>query len=321
MTYNKHARRRDRRKSKLIGRTLTSFLVLFVGILSSFYFFAEDEDPNETAVLCEHLKESITVSGDLGTVPVLDLKEPVVATNSCTETFITSKSEVLKPNEPVLLSVTVFDSRSGEKLSGDVPKILSDNLTSNLVETHVYEELLKTRVGERIVTYLPVKKDDRVAGELSIVDVLPLHVVTTSDITAKKFDSLDMSFTSDALTGEELPVEVKYEKGKPVFGDVKFSPEKSSSYTLIEGEGKQLSKNSSPILQYLAKDLSTNKDVESTYYTGIAKKLDLKLSYEAISLLLADEHVGSRVLLFLTDEDTDGKTPIIMVVDILASEK
>lgn len=321
MTYNKHARRRNRKRVSLITKTLVSFFVLFVGVLAGIYFFGGNEDPNETTVLCEHLKGNITVSGDLGTVPVLELQEPVVATNSCTETFITSKSETLKPNEPVLLAVTVFDSRTGEKLSGDVPKILSGNLTTDLVESHVYEELLKTRVGERIVTYLPVKKDDRVAGELSIVDVLPLHVVTKSDIDAKKFDSLDMTFKTDVITGEELPVEVKFENGKPIIGEVKFTPEKSASYTLIAGQGKQLSKTSSPILQYLAKDMSTNKDVESTYYTGIAKKLDLKLSYEAISVLLADEHVGSRVLLFLTGEDTDGKTPVVMVIDILALEK
>ncbi|QPK93695.1 hypothetical protein HCQ94_03615 [Actinomyces sp. zg-332] len=298
-----------------------SFFALFISVFIAIQFFIPQETVSETAVLCQHLKKNITVSGNLGTVPVIEIKDPILATNNCTEKLITSNGKVLKENDPVLLAITVFDSKTGDKLTGDNPKIVSGKLTSEIVESHVYESLLKTRVGERIATYLPVTKNDRLAGEVSIIDVLPLRVLTNSDIKAKNFKPENTTFTKDKKTGEDLPVDVKFENGKPSFGEQKFSPEKSAAYILIKGEGKQISKNSSPITHYLAKDLQTGKIVDTTYETGVARKIDFKHSYEVIAQLLADEPVGSRVLLYLTGEDTDGKASIAIVVDILALEK
>lgn len=39
----------------------------------------------------------------------------------------------LKPNKPVLLAITVFDSRNGNKISGEKPKIVSDYLTDKTI--------------------------------------------------------------------------------------------------------------------------------------------------------------------------------------------
>ena len=299
-------------------KILSACFVIFLGVLGGLHFYFSNDNSTEETQLCDYLKNSVEVSGDLGAIPIVDLKEPIVATNSCSEIVANSNSVPLNSNDPVLLSITVFNSRTGDKLSGETPKIISGKLTKDLVDENVYATLLNARLGERIVTYLPNKVDNRIDGELSVIDVLPTYIVSKNDFLAKDFSFKNVNYTVDKETGEKLPLQVSYKNAKPRFGEFEHKPEKSVAYILVKGEGQQLAKDSAPVVQYVARNVSDGKIVETTYDTGIAKKLDFTQTYKSIGTLLADMTVGSRVLLYLSAEDTDGKEPIVMLVDIIA---
>ncbi len=320
MVASKHSIENNIRKTNLIIKLLVLFFVIFLSIFLILQYNISGSSTAEKKQLCEHLNENMTISGELGTIPILDLENPIVATDSCIKTIIKSNGQKLKKGKPVLLSVTVFDSRNGQKLTGDSPKIIADVLNKKIAEFHVYKKLLKSKIGERILSYLPNKSDDRIAGELSVIDILPLHVNLVSKDVAY-LNSVNKTYTKDIETGEQLPAEVKIKNAKVSFGELKSHPSKSVAYILLKGKGQQLLKNTSPIAQYVAQNVDTKEIIETTYSNGIPKKLDLKKTYDVIGKLLVDEHVGSKVLLYLSEDDTDGKSPILMLVDILAVQK
>lgn len=81
-----------------------------------------------------------------------------------------------------------------------------------------------------------------------------------------------MTYTVDKRSGEQLPAQIQFVAGKPNIGDIIHPPEKSTAYILSEGSGDQLTNKSSPIVQYIAKNLSTNTFLENTYEKGLGLK-------------------------------------------------
>ncbi|NLF04942.1 MAG: FKBP-type peptidyl-prolyl cis-trans isomerase [Actinomycetales bacterium] len=258
------------------------------------------------------VEATIEVEGALGTAPTIVYQPPFDIVGTKASTVVEGQGDRLRPDEPVLLHYRLESAATGELIDqtfGGLPKAYL--LTPEELSLELYEALVGTRVGSRILLLTPADEAGVSAATVLVADILP---------TQAQGEPVEPRAGLPAVTvaDDGMPV-VHIPEGDP--------PTELEVQTLVRGTGEQITADSTVVVQYTMVRWDTADVVDSTWEATGPRSFSLAETITGWNDGLAEQTVGSRVLLVTPPvwafgdtegHDLSGKT-IVYVVDILAA--
>lgn len=255
---------------------------------------------------------AIEVEGAVGTTPTMVYQPPFDVPDARDSVVVEGQGERLRPDEPVLLHYRLESAATGELIDqtfGGLPKAYL--LTPEDLSLELYDALVGTRVGSRIMLLTPADEAGASVATVLVADVLPTRAQG-----------------EPVQPREGLPQVTVADDGMPVVHIPEGEPSTELEVqTLVRGTGAQITADSTVVVQYTMVRWDTGDVVDSTWEASGPRAFSLAETINGWRDGLAEQTVGSRVLLVTPPvwafgdqegHDLSGKT-IVYVVDILAA--
>lgn len=254
----------------------------------------------------ESESRAITVTGAFGSVPVVTFDAPLELRESGIETLIEGEGRTLESGDPALLAITAYDGDDGTILAdrgaGEPRNLL---LTPEDVGEELAGVLDGTREGSRLLMTQPV--DDGGPDLMLVVVIDVLHTRATGEAVAPP---------------EDVPVITLDEAGAPAvtMPEGIDEPAELRVVPLIDGEGPQVLPGQQVIVQYTAWNWDDGSVYDSTWANGaVPATITVNDTFPGLRDGIADQTVGSQVMLLIPPALARGTDSLLMVVDILAA--
>lgn len=254
---------------------------------------------------------TIEVEGPLLVEPTILYQPPFAIPSTESRLVVEGQGDRLRSDEPVLVHYRLESATTGELIDqtfGGLPKAYL--LTPEEMSLELYDALVGTRVGSRVLLLAAGDEEAAVAPTVLVADILPTDaqgapVEPRADLPAVEIDD-------DGVPQVEIP-----ETDPPVELEVQ---------TLIRGSGGQLDSDSAVVVQYTMVRWSDGTVVDSTWDAVGPRAFSLAETITGWNVGLAEQTVGSRVLLVVPPVSAFGDRPghdlsgetVVYVVDILA---
>lgn len=261
----------------------------------------------------EQVKEAtIEVEGPLLTEPTITYTPPFDIPATKSSLIVEGQGERLVSDEPVLLHYRLESAATGELIDqtfGGLPKTYL--LVPEEMSLELYDALVGLRVGSRMLLQTP---GDEAAGTVPSVLVADILSTEAEGNPVEPREGLPVVHVDD----EGVP-QVEIPEGDP--------PGEIEVQTLIRGSGAQITSESTVVVQYTMVRWSDSTIVDSTWDALGPRAFSLAEALTGWTLGLAEQTVGSRVLLVVPPRAAFGEEPghdlsgetIVYVVDILAA--
>ena len=242
------------------------------------------------------LADAMTISGNVGAIPVLNLKHPLSPVDKVI------KDELVK-GQGMLLNLATFSGQDGKNttVGGRGVRLYSGLLDEKVGQT-LLNNLEGVKEGSRLVLRAPVTNNGATTEEITVVDVLPTVATGTpasADASAPKV-TVGTDQVTVALSGVAEPTQ-------------------SQIYSLLVGKGEQVRADSTVIARYSLINWKDSKVISSSWNPADAPGvIDMSNTLKGVAEHLVDVPVGSRVLLTLPSEQARGDGAVAMVIDVLA---
>ena len=236
------------------------------------------------------LADAMTISGNVGAIPVLNLKHPLSPVDKVIkDELVKGTGRALVKGQGMLLNLATFSGQDGKNttVGGRGVRLYSGLLDEKVGQT-LLNNLEGVKEGSRLVLRAPVTNNGATTEEITVVDVLPTVATGTpasADASAPKV-TVGTDQVTVALSGVAEPTQ-------------------SQIYSLLVGKGEQVRADSTVIARYSLINWKDSKVISSNTLKGVAEHL-------------VDVPVGSRVLLTLPSEQARGDGAVAMVIDVLA---
>ena len=241
----------------------------------------------------------VTVNGELGAPVTMTVSS--VPEERSVETVLEGQGSKVVADGTVLVRATSFDSRTGEIIEPTGALRLTTANAPGLGE--VGDLVVGAREGSRLLIVQPGLVPGQNAAELVVVDIL-----------------------STVASGTEVPLPTKPPAGTPkieidddgvptvvsgggAVADLTVVP-------LIEGAGAQVAENDSLVIQYLVGD-SAGKILDTTWKDQVPIVMEVSDVMDGLRIGLADQKVGSRVLVLIPSAQASGTGDRFAIVDVL----
>ncbi len=258
------------------------------------------------------VEATIEVDGPLLSEPTIVYQPPFEIPTTRSSLVVEGQGDRLVPDGPVLVHYRLESAATGELIDqtfGGLPK--SYLLTPEDMSLELYDALVGTRVGSRVLLLTAGDEVTATVPSVLVADVLPTRA-------------------EGALVEprEGLPTVVVDAEGTPqVTIPDADPPEELEVQTLVRGSGSQLASDSDVVVQYTMVRWSDETVVDSTWDAVGPRSFSLAETITGWNRGLAEQTVGSRVLLVVPSIDAFGDQPghdlsgetIVYVVDILAA--
>lgn len=255
---------------------------------------------------------TVTVEGALLTRPTILYQPPFEIDSVKDEVVVEGQGDRLRPDEPVLLHYRLEAADSAELIDetyGGLPK--SYLLTPEDLSLELFDALVDTRVGSRILLLTPADEALGTVATVLVADIVPTAAQGTP-----------------AEPREGLPTVSEGEDGEPIVSvPEEDPPTELEVQTLVRGSGEQIAASSSVVVQYTMVRWKDGSVIDSTWESAGPKAFSLAETVKGWNEGLPEQTVGSRVLLVAPPiyafgdregHDLAGET-IVYVVDILAA--
>ncbi|OFK03858.1 hypothetical protein HMPREF2835_04875 [Actinomyces sp. HMSC072A03] len=245
--------------------------------------------------------KSLRVAGRLGAAPVAEFPIPYPQGRQRVRTTIRGSGQVVKTGMPVLLNLTVFSGETGEILSpGSRPQLIQATATNDDLTREMAPLVIGHTEGSRVVVSRPATRDGKETMEITVIDILPTAVI------------------GERLEPADAPAKIKIENGLPqLVSHSDKAPLSPYLGVLVKGDGKQISATDKVVVQYGVWNWSDSKEVAFTWPKG-PQLVDIAKTFPGVRELVADQTLGSRLLLVIPAEQATGTDTLIVVVDLLA---
>lgn len=258
--------------------------------------------------------ESVKVEGDIGKAPTATFTTPLTF-DSIERTVVTKGGTPLKAGDFVQYAFTVFDASTGKTLAsaGYTP---GEALPQQVSPAGGGQLFGCDGPGSRIVfTAPPAQGGPAVVYVLDVLGVTPLK-----------------AWGADKPAVEGMPTVTLAADGQP---SVKVpdaaAPTELKTAVLKEGDGIEVGKGDTTLLQYYGVDWETGDSFDSSWKRGTPYSADGNSYVAGFVTALEGQKVGSQVLVVIppalgygekSDSNTNelaGKT-LVFVIDILATQ-
>lgn len=255
---------------------------------------------------------SVTVEGPPGSEPVVRYPVPFEIAETSSDVVVEGNGPRLRADEPVLLHYRLESAATGELIDQTftgLPKTYL--LTPEDLSLELYEALVRVRVGSRVLLLTTGDPEIGTVPTVLVADVLPTEATGTP--VEPRADLPVVTLDDDGVPQVSIP------DADP--------PSELEVQTLVRGSGEQVSTQSTVVVQYMMVRWRDGEVVDSTWEALGPRSFSLAEAITGWTLGLAEQTVGSRVLLVVPpaaavgDEggnDLTGET-VVHVVDILAA--
>lgn len=255
---------------------------------------------------------TVEVEGPLLSEPVVTYTAPFPVESTRSEVVVEGNGKRLRSDKPVLLHYRLESAVTGELIDqtfAGLPKTYL--LTPEDMSLELYEALVGVPIGSRILLLTTGDEEIGTAPTVLVADVLPTEA-TGAPVEPR--DGLPVVTVDD----DGMP-QVAIPAGDP--------PEDLEVQTLVRGSGAQVSGQSTVVVQYTMVRWRDGEVVDSTWEALGPRAFSLAEAITGWALGLAEQTVGSRVLLVVPpaaafdeqeDHDLTGEA-VVYVVDILAA--
>lgn len=237
---------------------------------------------------------NVSVTGEFGGPVVLNVNGEFTDSPGVS-TLLEGKGRKVSTGGQALFRTSVFLLQDGE-LTSSSSRTSAVNLTPENAGS-VADWVNGKPEGSRL---LAVVKKDADSYEFVVIDLLPTVAVGEMSSTGK--------------TG--LPI-ISQTGNIPVLTKAGTTPTELVTEVAIPGEGEQVSDSSVVVVNYVRYQLD-GTELENTWRAGAPVFIDLAEVFPGLRDGLADQRVGSRVIIGIPAELSSGDTGAVMVVDILA---
>ena len=247
------------------------------------------------------LADAMTISGNVGAIPVLNLKHPLSPVDK--DELVKGTGRALVKGQGMLLHLATFSGQDGKNttVGGRGVRLYSGLLDEKVGQT-LLNNLEGVKEGSRLVLRAPVTNNGVTTEEITVVDVLPTVATGTpasADASAPKV-TVGTDQVTVALSGVAEPTQ-------------------SQIYSLLVGKGEQVRADSTVIARYSLINWKDSKVISSSWNPADAPGvIDMSNTLKGVAEHLVDVPVGSRVLLTLPSEQARGDGAVAMVIDVLA---
>ncbi|MDO5025798.1 MAG: hypothetical protein Q4E03_04705 [Trueperella sp.] len=269
-------------KKSILGAILFG---LFLGI-SVFFIVARFTAPAPPS--------NISVTGEFGGPVVLTIDGEVTEPPGVT-TLLEGDGRKVEAGGQVLLRTSSFLLRDGD-LTATSSRTAAASLAPENIGAMSDWVSGKTE-GSRL---LAVVKNSATSYEFVVIDLLPTAAIGEMSSTGKS----------------GLPI-ISQSGNIPVLTQPGAEPTELVTEVAIPGTGEQVSDTSVVVANYV-RYLPDGTELENTWRAGAPVFIDLVEVFPGLRTGLADQRVGSRVIMGMPAELASGDTAIVMVVDILA---
>ena len=250
------------------------------------------------------LADAMTISGNVGAIPVLNLKHPLSPVDKVIkDELVKGTGRALVKGQGMLLNLATFSGQDGKNttVGGRGVRLYSGLLDEKVGQT-LLNNLEGVKEGSRLVLRAPVTNNGATTEEITVVDVLPTVATGTpasADASAPKV-TVGTDQVTVALSGVAEPTQ-------------------SQIYSLLVGKGEQVRADSTVIARYSLINWKDSKVISSSWNPADAPGvIDMSNTLKGVAEHLVDVPVGSRVLLTLPSELARGDGAVAMVIDVLA---
>jgi len=263
------------------------------------------------------LADAVSVSGELGTAPDVDVYAPVASSKTQFADVIVGDGLALEnPYQVVMLDLSMYSGDTGEKVyasqySGETGNLSNISIWAQQIPG-LGSVLQCATGGSRVVASIAPEDAGDALAQLGLAADDNLVVVVDVEQTFLPRAQGALQF-NDA---RGMPTVVRAPDGAPgVIIPGSAAPSKQVVQTLIEGDGEKLSESSTPILNVTAVGWDDKNVINTTW--GANPSLDLSSTAPDVAKALIGKPVGSQVL--VVTPAADGASATVYVVDILGA--
>ena len=251
-------------------------------------------------------EDPIAVSGGLGRPPVVTFEAPLPLTEAAHEELTTGEGRPLEAGGPALLAISAFDGETGDLLpdrgAGEARTLL---LTPEEVGEDVFPILEGTTEGTRLLLTQPVSIEGVDRMLVLVLDVLP---------TVAQGEELDQPEGLPTVRDDDDDggVEITLPDSDP--------PSALEVWTVIRGDGPQVSPGQRVVLQYTAVTWPGGEIYDSTWADGqVPRSVLVDETFSGLRDGLTDQTIGSRTMIVVPPSLGTGSQTLVFAVDILAT--
>ena len=308
-----------RKPSRRTGRRiLVAFSVLFLIcalILGLIWFLRPSSEEALEWQPPRSVLSAVEVSGRVGATPTLKLSQPLQIVSTKHQILSQGDGRAITAGTPVLLSVTVFDSTTGEILSPNGrPRLIVGRADDDSLGADMAHEVNGRAEGSRLLVARPLPSvSDSTAsptptarstkGEIVVIDILPTLA----------------SGQASAQASGSGPLEVTMRDEGPIIKHGDQLPTGPTTQPLLTGAGAQVRSDDDIVVQYFVSGWTDGIERQSTWRTGVPERVRLSELMPGLRPLLIDQKVGSRLAITLPPDQATGDDTLCIVIDILAT--
>lgn len=276
----------------MVRRLLTALLAVLLLVACTEEPPVEEEPP-------------ISVSGGLGRTPVVTFESPLPLTEPEHEELTTGEGRPLEAGGPALLAISAFDGETGDLLpdrgAGEARTLL---LTPEEVGEDIFPILEGTTEGTRLLLTQPVSIEGVDRMLVLVLDVL---------YTVAQGEELDQPEGLPAVSeDDDGEVQITLPDSDP--------PSTLEVWTVIRGDGPQVSPGQRVVLQYTAVTWPGGEIYDSTWADRqVPRSVLVDETFSGLRDGLTDQAVGSRTMIVVPPALGTGSQTLVFAVDILAT--
>ena len=252
------------------------------------------------------LADTVTVSGEFGTVPDVQVRTPFVAEARGVDTVIDGDgTRITQADQVVLLDLSVYDGTSGDRIVSSRYDGNAQNAQALSVWDQTFPDfssaLLCSTEGSRLVISLPYDNVGETAAQgLGIAE--GGSAVVVADVRRAYLPAADGEEQFNAGSG--MPSVVRAPDGQPgVTVPQSDAPSEVRSETLKKGDGPVVQADSIARVHVLGVGWEDRRQFVSTWESSPAAVTPAQLP-EAVASALEGQTVGSQVLVTVPADQT-----------------
>ncbi|WP_030484335.1 FKBP-type peptidyl-prolyl cis-trans isomerase [Nocardioides aequoreus] len=286
-----------------------------------------DDAPEESPEATE-ARDAVTVSGDFGTAPEVEIDAPLELEESASWEETAGEGDEVTQTATTILQLTFYNGTSGEQAISTYDNGQPLEVPVAQLFPSLSEALVGSAAGSRVVVASTAEDAYGEEGSPQLGIEAGDPVVMVADVV-----STDPTSVLEAPEGKETPAPegaptIVEQGGAPAsFDFTGRPPRRLQAYTLVEGEGPRIENPERVTAHYLGQVWGGDEPFDSSYERGEPSTFSVGLSVvEGWSRGLEGVREGSRVMLVIPprlgygDEDREGipaGSTLVFVIDVL----
>ena len=309
------SRRQSQRPRRRWVFAFIALLVVCAVIASSVWFVVHRNASSVSGDAPRSVLASVEVSGRVGATPTVKLSEPLQIVSTKHAIISQGEGRAITAGSPVLLSVTVFDARTGELLSPNGrPRLVVGRADNDSLGADLAREVTGRSEGSRLLIARPLS-----SAPASNVSATPTTRLNTGEVVVIDILPTLASGQASAQVNGSGPLEVTMRDEGPVITHGDQLPSGPTVQPLLTGSGGQVRADDDIVVQYFVSGWSDGIERESTWRTGVPERVRLSELMPGLRPLLIDQKVGSRLAITLPPDQATGDDTLCIIIDILAT--